>query len=74
VQINGHTDNVGKPADNLLLSTNRAKSVVEYLISKGIDKTSLTAKGFGATQPVADNGTETGRAKNRRTELLVVGL
>ncbi|HSR39787.1 MAG TPA: OmpA family protein, partial [Phnomibacter sp.] len=74
VQINGHTDNVGKPADNLLLSANRAKSVVEYLISKGIDKTRLTAKGFGATQPVADNGTETGRAKNRRTELLVVGL
>lgn len=74
VQINGHTDNVGKPADNLLLSTNRAKSVVEYLISKGIDKTRLTAKGFGSSQPVADNGTETGRAKNRRTELLVVGL
>ena len=74
VQINGHTDNVGKPADNLLLSTNRAKAVVEYLTAKGIAKTRLTYKGFGATQPIADNATETGRAKNRRTELVVVGL
>jgi outer membrane protein OmpA-like peptidoglycan-associated protein/tetratricopeptide (TPR) repeat protein len=74
VQINGHTDNVGKPADNLLLSTNRAKAVVDYLISKGIDKTRLNAKGFGAAKPIADNTTEAGRAKNRRTELVVVGL
>ncbi|MCU0395758.1 MAG: OmpA family protein, partial [Chitinophagaceae bacterium] len=64
----------GKPADNLLLSSNRARSVVEYLIGKGIDKTRLTAKGLGATQPIADNSSESGRAKNRRTELVVTGF
>jgi Outer membrane protein and related peptidoglycan-associated (lipo)proteins len=74
VQINGHTDNVGKPADNLLLSTNRAKSVVAYLVSKGVVATRLTAKGFGSSKPIADNSTEAGRAKNRRTELQIVGL
>lgn len=74
VQINGHTDNVGKPADNLLLSTNRAKAVVAYLVSKGIDTGRLTAKGFGSTKPLADNTTEAGRAKNRRTELVVTAM
>ncbi|HMP95180.1 MAG TPA: OmpA family protein, partial [Phnomibacter sp.] len=73
VQISGHTDNVGKPADNQLLSTNRAKAVVDYLISKGIDKNRLSYKGFGATRPVANNNTEEGRAKNRRTEMEVTG-
>ena len=58
IQIGGHTDNVGKPADNLTLSNNRAKSVVTYLISKGIPAARLSAKGFGETQPVADNKTE----------------
>ncbi|HSC53635.1 MAG TPA: OmpA family protein [Phnomibacter sp.] len=74
LQINGHTDNVGKPQDNIVLSTNRAKAVVEYLVAKGISKTRLSFKGYGATKPIADNKTEQGRAKNRRTELLVVGL
>jgi outer membrane protein OmpA-like peptidoglycan-associated protein len=63
---------VGKPADNLTLSNNRAKSVVTYLISKGIPATRLSAKGFGETQPVADNKTEEGKALNRRTEMKVV--
>ena len=74
VQISGHTDNVGKPVDNLLLSNNRAKAVVDYLISKGIDKARLSFKGFGSTKPVADNKTEAGRARNRRTELVVTGV
>lgn len=74
VQVNGHTDNVGKPADNLLLSTKRAKSVVAYLISKGVAANRLTAKGFGSSKPIADNNSEAGRAKNRRTELVIVGL
>ncbi|HEY4151085.1 MAG TPA: OmpA family protein [Chitinophagaceae bacterium] len=72
IQINGHTDNVGKPADNLSLSDNRAKAVVQYLTSKGIEPGRLSSQGFGATQPVADNTTEEGRAQNRRTELKVV--
>jgi outer membrane protein OmpA-like peptidoglycan-associated protein len=72
IQINGYTDNVGKPADNLLLSENRAKSVVNYLKAKGIDPKRLSYKGFGETQPVSSNTTEAGRAQNRRTELKVV--
>jgi outer membrane protein OmpA-like peptidoglycan-associated protein len=73
IQVNGHTDNVGKASDNLLLSKNRAQSVMNFLVSKGIDAKRLTFKGFGDTEPVADNNTESGRAKNRRTELKVMG-
>jgi outer membrane protein OmpA-like peptidoglycan-associated protein len=72
VQINGYTDNVGKPADNLLLSENRAKSVVNYLTSKGINPKRLSYKGYGDAQPVGPNTTEAGRANNRRTELKVL--
>jgi outer membrane protein OmpA-like peptidoglycan-associated protein len=72
IQINGYTDNVGKPADNLLLSENRAKSVVNYLKAKGIDGKRLSFKGYGETQPVSPNTTEAGRALNRRTELKVL--
>jgi outer membrane protein OmpA-like peptidoglycan-associated protein/tetratricopeptide (TPR) repeat protein len=73
IQIGGHTDAIGKPNDNLKLSENRAKAVVTYLISKGIDPKRLTYKGFGATIPIADNKTEEDRAQNRRTELKVIG-
>ena len=73
IQISGHTDNVGKPATNLTLSNNRARAVVNYLISKGITSQRLSYKGYGETQPVADNKTEDGKAKNRRTELKVTG-
>jgi len=72
IEISGHTDNVGKPSDNLSLSNNRAKSVVTYLIGKGIIPQRLVAKGYGETKPVAGNTTEEGRAKNRRTELKVI--
>lgn len=72
IQINGYTDNVGKPADNLLLSINRAKSVTTYLKSKGISPKRLLAKGFGETLPLAPNTTEEGKAKNRRTELSIL--
>lgn len=74
IQISGHTDNVGLPATNLKLSNSRAKSVVDYLVSKGIAIKRLTYKGFGITKPIAENTTETGRAKNRRTELTVTGM
>jgi outer membrane protein OmpA-like peptidoglycan-associated protein/tetratricopeptide (TPR) repeat protein len=73
IQIGGHTDNVGKPADNLALSNSRAKAVVNYLVANGIAAPRLSAKGFGETQPVSDNKTEEGRAKNRRTEVKVIG-
>ena len=73
IEISGHTDNVGKPADNLILSQNRAKAVVTYLSSKGIDMIRLSSLGFGDTKPIADNKTENGRAQNRRTELKVIG-
>jgi outer membrane protein OmpA-like peptidoglycan-associated protein len=72
IQINGHTDNVGKAADNLKLSNGRAQSVVAYITSKGIAAERLSAQGFGATQPVDSNDSEEGRAKNRRTELKVL--
>lgn len=72
IEIGGHTDNVGKPADNLVLSNNRAKSVINYFLYKGIPADRISSKGFGETKPVAENTSEAGRAKNRRTELRVV--
>ena len=72
IEISGHTDNVGKPADNLALSNSRAKAVVTYLVSKSIPVQRLTAKGYGETKPMADNKTEEGKALNRRTEMKVV--
>lgn len=72
VEIGGHTDNVGKPKDNQLLSENRAKSVRDYLVENGIDASRLTTKGYGDTLPIATNETEEGRAENRRTEFKVV--
>jgi len=73
IQISGHTDNSGTASDNRTLSENRAKAVTNYLIAKGIAPGRLTFKGFGDTQPVADNATPEGRARNRRTELTVIG-
>ncbi|MEO8961950.1 MAG: OmpA family protein, partial [Ginsengibacter sp.] len=72
ILISGYTDNVGQPEDNLKLSTGRAVSVVNYLLSKGVDNSRLSFKGFGDANPVAGNDTEEGRALNRRTELSVV--
>jgi outer membrane protein OmpA-like peptidoglycan-associated protein len=73
IEISGHTDNAGKPADNLTLSNNRAKAVVNYLALNGIARQRLVAKGYGQTKPAADNKTEEGRARNRRTEMKVTG-
>ncbi len=69
VNIDGHTDNVGKEDYNQGLSENRAASVKAYLVSKGISESRLTATGYGLTRPVADNKTVKGRAQNRRVEL-----
>lgn len=73
IQINGHTDNVGPDADNLRLSEQRAKAVYDYLVQNGIAAARLRFKGFGETQPVADNETPEGRQQNRRTEFVVIG-
>jgi outer membrane protein OmpA-like peptidoglycan-associated protein len=69
LDIEGHTDNVGKAASNLKLSQTRANAVADYLKKKGVDAGRLTATGYGQTQPVADNKTAAGKAKNRRVEL-----
>lgn len=72
VEIQGHTDNVGTSTDNAALSTNRAYSVKSFLEELGIDGQRINAKGFGDTKPVAANTSEEGRAKNRRTEFLIL--
>ena len=72
IEIGGHTDNVGKPAANILLSMERAKSVMAYVITKGIDATRLSAKGYGSSIPVVSNATAQGKAMNRRTEVKIL--
>jgi len=72
VQIDGHTDAVGTEAYNRGLSDRRADAARKYLVSAGIDSSRLTSRGFGESQPIADNGTADGRAQNRRTEIEVV--
>lgn len=72
IQINGHTDNAGQPQNNLELSKNRARSVVNYLVSRGINAGRLKFNGYGETRPIETNNTEEGRAKNRRTEMKVL--
>jgi outer membrane protein OmpA-like peptidoglycan-associated protein/YHS domain-containing protein len=72
IQINGHTDNVGEQAANLELSTNRAKTVYNYLIENGIAVNRLNFKGFGESESIATNTTPEGRQKNRRTEFVIL--
>ncbi len=72
VAIHGHTDSEGDAARNMKLSTDRANAVYGYLIKKGIDSGRLSFKGFGQTQPRTGNETEEGRAKNRRTEFVII--
>jgi len=72
IELGGHTDNVGSAASNLKLSLDRANTVRAYLLTKGIDPDRVTAKGYGMTQPIADNKTEDGRAINRRTEVKIL--
>lgn len=72
IEIQGHTDHVGKEEENLSLSQQRAEAVKQYLVSKGIDGSRIQAKGYGSGMPVADNASEEGKAKNRRTSLKVI--
>jgi outer membrane protein OmpA-like peptidoglycan-associated protein/tetratricopeptide (TPR) repeat protein len=72
IEVQGHTDNVGAAAANEALSANRAFTVKAYLEEKGIDGKRISAKGFGPQRPIAENTTEEGKAKNRRTEFLII--
>ena len=72
IEISGHTDNYGSDEYNEKLSGDRAKSVVDYLIEKGIDSGRLTSAGYGESQPIATNETDDGRQENRRTEFKVL--
>jgi outer membrane protein OmpA-like peptidoglycan-associated protein len=72
IEIEGHASAEGTDAKNQKLSDRRAKAVLKYLTSKGgIDKSILSAKGYGETRPIADNETEDGREKNRRVEFTI---
>lgn len=72
VRVEGHTDWIGSDAYNQRLSQKRSHAVVEYLVGKGIARDRLVPVGYGESQPLADNHTEEGRAKNRRTEFTVL--
>ncbi len=72
IEIAGHTDNVGNKDSNQKLSEDRSNSVKNYLVKKGIASERVVATGYGDTQPVADNSTDVGKAKNRRTEVRTI--
>ncbi|MCM2330141.1 OmpA family protein [Geopseudomonas sagittaria] len=71
IRVDGHTDSVGSDAYNQSLSERRAASVVDYLISQGVAAQKLSSHGFGESKPLEDNGTDAGRAQNRRVEIHV---
>lgn len=72
IEISGHTDKTGSEPVNFKLSEARAKAVLDYLVSKGVDHSRLESKGFGSLQPISDNSTPAGRAKNRRVEFKIL--
>jgi outer membrane protein OmpA-like peptidoglycan-associated protein len=72
LEVEGHTDNLGKPEKNLALSQARAEAVVDYLAKKGVAKERLAAKGYGDTKPLGDNKTKKGQEENRRVEFRVL--
>jgi OmpA-OmpF porin, OOP family len=74
IALGGHTDNVGSEESNLKLSADRAKSVLDYLVSKGIAAGRISSNGYGKSKPVTENETEEGRQMNRRVEFTVVKL
>jgi OmpA-OmpF porin, OOP family len=74
LRIEGHTDNVGSPEDNMKLSGDRALTIKRWLIDHGVPAERLIAVGFGLTKPIAPNTTEEGKAKNRRTEFKIAEI
>ncbi len=71
ILIEGHTDNTGIASNNITLSAKRADAIAQYLYNKGIAPKRVTTKGYGASKPIADNGSEAGRAQNRRTSFTI---
>jgi K(+)-stimulated pyrophosphate-energized sodium pump len=71
VELDGYTDSTGNPAANQKLSEDRASAVKDLLVKNGVDASRITTKGFGESHPLASNATPSGRAENRRTEMLV---
>ncbi|GGA11670.1 cell envelope biogenesis protein OmpA [Blastomonas marina] len=74
IDVYGHTDSTGSDAFNQALSERRAKAVADYLIARNVDRRRIMTQGFGETQPIADNGTEAGRAQNRRVEIKIIPI
>ena len=74
IEISGHTDKTGTESLNLILSEARAKTIVEYLVECGIDSSRINFKGYGSSQPIADNVSAEGRAKNRRVEFKILEI
>lgn len=72
IQLEGHTDNVGSPKANLLLSQDRVDAVKKYMVAKGINKSRIQTKAFGGTQPLGNEKTPTERMKNRRVEMRIL--
>ncbi|HEU0050304.1 MAG TPA: OmpA family protein, partial [Nitrososphaera sp.] len=73
LEVEGHTDSIGGDEFNQRLSEKRSASVRDYLVDSGVAMNNIIARGFGKTQPVADNGTSEGRKLNRRVEMIVSG-
>ena len=71
VRIVGHTDNTGSDAVNNPLSVNRAQSARDYLVSRGVSSSRISIDGRGSREPIADNATEAGRARNRRIDIFL---
>jgi len=71
ILIEGHTDSRGSPLSNEQLSENRARAVLDFLVSQGLRATALTSRGIGQERPIADNSTPEGRANNRRVEIII---
>ena len=74
IAIHGHTDNRGDASENLVLSKERAKAVMKFLIANGIDQSRLTYNGFGSSKPKSSNFSEDGRLLNRRVEFVIQSL
>jgi outer membrane protein OmpA-like peptidoglycan-associated protein len=72
IDVYGHTDPSGGDGINIPLSQNRAQSVATYLAQRGVNSARIATQGFGSSRPIADNGTEAGRAANRRVEIRIV--
>ena len=73
IEIGGHTDNIGGISYNKILSQERAKSVVDYLIEENVNQTRVSYAGYGSEKPLTTNTTEEGRAINRRVEFIILG-